>query len=571
MDLFVIRAITQELKAELSGGFIAKIYQMNRNDLILRVRRHAEHQLLISTHPDFFRIHLTRKKYANPMVPPRFCAYLRKHITGARIQDIAQDPYERVVRIVLEKKMDAGVTKTLVLAIELLGKGSNVLLLDGDTIMDCLHFRREAEGAARPATPGLVYEPPSGSGRTPPSEMTRDKMEELVRCGGGPVWKALADKISGLSPLLAREIAFGVGTPEALWERFHLLYNRFDAGSFEPKVAALLGGKKILIPFPLASLGSVSEHSYGSMNDAADDYYFETVMKRQMGEQKENLARRIRQLLTRLRRRRENLAADREKFEKETAFRDYGEILTANFPRMKKGMAEIEALDYRDEPPRAVVIPLDESLDPAGNVQRYFKRYKRAKKGLEMTSQRIEETGREEAYLDSVLYQVEGAENPDDLESVRSELEKGRILPAAKRKKTGKEKREPSLPVRKFRSSAGLEIFCGKHNIGNDFLLRRLARDNDLWFHVQGMPGSHVLLKAGREAPGYPSILEAATVAAVYSSGSASTRLPVDYTEARNVRRPKGAKPGMVNYFHQKTISVKPDKDLVGKLAVAED
>ena len=173
MDLFVIHGIVEELKGKILGAFIAKIYEMNRTDLLFRLRRQGEEKdLFISTHPEFHRLHLTEKKYANPLLPPRFCTYLRRHITGARVADIFQEAYERIVRIHLQKKMDAGVIRNLVLVAELTGKGSNVLLLEGEKILDCLHFRREEEGAARPAVPGLSYSPPDPSGRWSLNEVT---------------------------------------------------------------------------------------------------------------------------------------------------------------------------------------------------------------------------------------------------------------------------------------------------------------------------------------------------------------------------------------------------------------
>jgi predicted ribosome quality control (RQC) complex YloA/Tae2 family protein len=565
MDLFIIHAIVEELRREIEGGFISKVYQMNRTDLLFCLRPGGdEKQLLISTHPDFFRLHLTEKKFANPMVPPRFCTYLRKHTGGARISAVSQDRYERAVRISLQKKMDAGLVRELVLVAELTGKGSNVLLLEGDRVLDCLHFRRAEEGATRPSVPGLAYVPLSHPGSWAPDEVSREKMEEICASPAGERWRAMVQRISGVSPLLAREIEFtSDGTPLGTWKTYRHLGERYQKVDFQPRIYTLLGEKKILSPFPLKSLGPAEEEAFSSMNQAADQFYFEVVVKRRMAEQKQAMAKRLRQLISRLQRRRENLGSDQEGFQKDLESKDYGDILTANYPRLKKGMREVEALDYTHDPPRSILIPLDESLDPSGNVQRYFKKYKKAKRGLEMTSQRLDEAEKEKAYLESVLFQVEEAEDAEELEEVRQELEEERILAVPKKQKTPKEKKETSIPARRFRSSEGLEIFCGKHNLGNDYLLRRLARDDDLWFHSQGHPGSHVLLKVGRGAPKQESIIEAATIAAYYSRGRGSTRLPVDYTLVKNVRRPKGAKPGMVIIFHQKTIMVKPDKEKV--------
>jgi predicted ribosome quality control (RQC) complex YloA/Tae2 family protein len=377
----------------------------------------------------------------------------------------------------------------------------------------------------------------------------------------------MAQKISGVSPLLAREIEFtGGGTPEGLWESFRRLVERYERAEFDPRIYTLVGEKKVLSPLALKSLGPAAEEIFPSLTQAADQFYFDVVIRRQLTEQKQAISKRLRQLIARLERRRENLKSDREGFQKDLGSKDYGDLLTANYPKMKKGMREVEAMDYRQDPPRLLLIPLDESLDPSGNVQRYFKKYKKAKKGLEMSSQRLEEAGKEKTYLESALFQVEEAEDAGELEAVRQELEEERFLAAPRKAKTAGEKQEASIPVRRFRSSEGLEIFCGKHNLGNDYLLRRLARDDDLWFHAQGLPGSHVLLKVGKATPKQESIVEAATIAAFYSRGKGSTRLPVDYTLVKNVRRPKGAKPGMVIIFHQKTIMVRPDKEKVEKL-----
>jgi predicted ribosome quality control (RQC) complex YloA/Tae2 family protein len=503
------------------------------------------------------------------MVPPRFCTYLRKHIGGARVSGVTQDRYERVVRIGLQKMMDAGVIREVFLVAELVGKMSNLLLLEGDKILDCLHFRRSEEGATRPSAPGLTYVPLSPSSQWALDEMDREKMVEISSTPAGERWKVMVHRISGVSPLLAQELEFvSDGTPEGIGEKLRLLAQRYEKADFEPRVYTLLEEKKVLAPFPLKSLGAAEEETFPSMNQAADQYYFEVVMKRQMIEQKQALSKRLRQLISRLQRRQENLTTDQEGFQKGLEAKDYGDILTANYPRIKRGMREAEVLDYRQDPPRSVLIPLDESLDPSGNVQRYFKKYKRAKRGLEIASQRLEETEKEIVYLESVLFEVEAAEDAEEVETIRQELEEERIIPVPKQRKAGKEKKEKSLPVRRFRSSEGLEILCGKHNLGNDYLLRHLAKDNDLWFHSQGVPGSHVLLKAGRGEPKQQSILEAAAIAAYYSRGRGSTRQPVDYTRVKDVHRPKGAKPGMVIIFHQRTIMVKPDKGRVERLKV---
>jgi len=569
MDLFIIHGIVEELQDEILGGFVTKIYQMNRTDLLFRLHRHgAEKQLLISTHPNFHRLHLTWKKYANPVTPPRFCTYLRKHISGARVANIFQEPYERVVRIPLQKRMDAGVVRNLVLVTELIGKGSNVLLLnEKGQILDCLHFKKPEEGG-RTAMPGLTYVPPQQRPSPSLKEMTREKMEGIAALPPGQRWKALAEAVSGISPLIAREAEFrSTGTPSSMWETWQALLSIYQEGTFNPRIVTLLEGKKILCPFPLASLGEAAAEIFPSMNRAADAFYFEAALHGQLGEQKLAISKRLRQLLDRLDRRRAHLLEDREKFEKDLRFKKLGELLLTNYPKLRRGMAEVEVTDFQQDPPQPVTIELDASLGPAGNVEWSFKRYKKAKRGLEVLHKRLPETEEEISYLESVLFQVEEVEDGKELEEVRQELEEGRVLKVPRKRKAAKEPLEQELPFRRFRSSEGLEIFCGKNSRGNDLILRKMALGEDLWFHAQGFPGAHVLLKAARSGASLISIEEAASIAAFFSRGRGSTRVPVDYTPVKNLRKPKGARPGVVTYSNQKTIFVRPEREEVEKLS----
>jgi predicted ribosome quality control (RQC) complex YloA/Tae2 family protein len=570
VDLFVIRGIVRELRNALLGGFISKIYQINRTDLLFHTRRGGEEKrLLISTHPHFYRLHLTQKKYPNPPVPPRFCRYLRKHTLGGRWVDIQQDPYERIVRFFLEKRMDAGALRRLVLVVELAGKGSNVLLLEGETILDCLHFRKAEEGATRVQIPRLPYTPPPPRGWRL-DQVTLERIREIFATHEEP-WKGLMERIAGISPLWAREIDLRSDrTPEGCWKAFQEIRGRYEREEFEPLVATEPSGKKILAPFPLGSFEGIPQEAFSSLNQAAEAVYFETVTARQMAEQKQAILKRLRQLLLRLQRRRENLFSERERFEKDLACKDLGDLLLAHYGRLRKGMTQVEVQDLKNDPPRSRLIPLDPALDPSGNVGRYFKAYKKAKRGLEILDRRIETTDQEISYLESSIFQVEEAADSAELAAIRKELEEEKILPAPSGGKKRKEKREWPLPVRRLRSSEGLEILCGKSNMGNEYLLRHLARGKDLWFHAQGIPGAHVVLKVGKGEPPFASVLEAATAAAYFSRGRHSTRLPVDYTEVMHVRRPKGAPPGTVRYFHAKTLYVAPDPERIQKLEIPD-
>jgi len=571
MDLFIIRGIVAELKKEISGGFINKIYQLNRYDLLLRIRRQGpEKNLLISTHPDFSRLHLTEKKYAPPPTPPRFCAYLRKYLTGARLVDIFQEPYERVVRINLERLLDANLIRKLTLVIELFSKKSNVFLLEGEKILEALHRPPIGEIEKEENILGKNYILPRIENKLLPPEVTPEVMGEIASYPKGEQWRAMVQKIAGLPPLLAKEIELvGAGDPHKMWEIFQAIWSRYASSKFEPQIVTLWPGKKVLCPWPLVNLKGEIAQSYSSLNQGADDFYYELTTWSQIKEQKQSMLKRIRQLIERSQKRKENLLQDKEKLTKDLQLKVWGDALVAIYPKLKKGLKEIEAWDYSQDPPRRLLIPLDESLDPAGNVERYFHSYKKAKRGLEMVAERIEATEKELNYLESVLYQIEETEDGEALAEIREELAEARILNPPKSKMKKREEIEGSFPVWEFRSPEGLTIYCGKHNLGNEYLLRHLARGNDLWFHAQGIPGAHVLLKVGKKEPSFTSILNAAMIAAYYSRGKDAGKIPVDYTEVKNVRKPKNARPGYVTYFHQKTVFVEARKEVIEKLKIS--
>lgn len=568
MDVFLIRGITEELKKEIRDGFINKIYQLNRFDLLLRIRRQGEEKnLLISTHPDYSRCHLTEKKYATPSAPPRFAAYLRKHLTGARVVDIVQEPYERIVRICCAKLLDANLTRKLTLVVELFGKKSNVFLLEGEKILGALHLSRMGGTKEQENIPGKNYVLPQRKDKLLPRQVTIEMMGEIAAAPLGEQWRIMVQKIAGLPPLLAKEIELiSGGDPHKMRENFRAIWEKYDAARFEPQAVTFLNGKKILCPWPLTSLQGGAGEPFSSLNQGADNFYYTLTTEQQIKEQKQVMSKRLHQLLERLHKRKENLFQDREKLTKDLQLKEWGDVLLANYSKLKKGMKEIEAWDYSQDPSRSLIIPLDESLDPTGNVEKYFRKYKKAKRGLEMIGERIAATEKELNYLESVLYQIEAAEDGEALAEIREELTEARILSPAMSQKKKEQKIEGSLPFWEFRSPEGLTIYCGKHNLGNEFLLRHLARGNDLWFHAQGLPGSHVLLKVWNKTPNFTSILQAAMIAAYYSKGKDAGKIPVDYTEVKNVRKPKDSRPGYVTYFHQKTIFITAHKDEVEKL-----
>lgn len=477
MDIKLLNKIIDELKTELIGGIISNVHQMDERHIILKVFfRGKDKRLLISIHPRFFRIHLTEKKYENPPTPLRFCAYLRSHLINQRIEDISVLSGERIVNILFKGSM---------LAIELTGRDSNVILVDKNgIILDAMRYFPQENNYPRPIKPGLQYMP------------------------------------------------------------LHV-FARPPAGIDIPK-----GG-------------------YPSYNSAADAYYAELTETEEFFIEKANLLRVITDAKKRLKRKLENLTGDKDRAERDLKLSLYGELLLANFSNIKKGMKEIEVFDYYQDPPQKITIPLDPALSPQENIDKIFKRVKKAKTAIELLKERMPQTENEIKYLEEISFQLDTAENQDDLSAMEEALSHAGYMKkqghGTNDRREGKSKAEP---VRRFKSSDGCEILCGKTAAANDLLVKKYARDYDLWFHAYGAAGSHALLrlKNKNDEPSQNAILEAGAIAAFFSKAKNETKAEVAYTLAKNVKKPKGAKPGLVTITNYKTIVVRPDAEVVKKL-----
>lgn len=330
----------------------------------------------------------------------------------------------------------------------------------------------------------------------------------------------------------------------------------------ETSVRAVVPGIRLepLPPGPGAQEELAPKPDGLSWNEATDRYYSVLLKEEFFAAEKSALKRAINEAGKKAKRKLENLLGDHRGAEQGLLAGRLGEVLTANYPKMKKGMKEVEAVDYTKEPPETVVIKLDERLSPNENVQRYFKRAKKAKTAIEMLGSRIPEVEQELEYLENLLFEAEDAEK-GDIESIREELVEGGYLKRMEEKAGGlKEALQKAEPIRRSISSEGFEMLCGKSGTGNDLILQKHASNEDIWFHVSNLPGSHVLIKvAGRKNElTKKTIEEAASLAAWHSKAKNASKAEVIYAEARHVKKPRGAKPGLVTVKEYKTIVVRP-------------
>ena len=539
LDAVCLSAVLEELRPTLEGGKIDKIYQPSRDEILLAVRGGGENvRLLLSASPNGPRLHLTKEVRENPAQPPMFCMLLRKHLTGARILRLEQPELERIVLLRMEATDELGdkVGRTLVL--EAMGRRANLILLDGEErILDCVRrVAGDVSTGQRAVMPGMFYRlPEPRPGLSPLLERELD-----FRSNGESRTESLEQKLSRLRDILDRE-----GGP-------YLLLREGKAADFSC--------------LPILQYGPDTElRRRERFSKLLDEFYAGRATAEKVGQRGADLLKAVTRARERVARRVAQQELEPEATRDRERKRELGDLLTSNLYALEKGMCTVRLSDYYDPEGREVDIPLDPLLTPQQNAAKYYKEYNKAKTAERVLGEQIEKGRGELTYLDSVLESIHLAEGERDLLEIRQELTETGYLrrgdKAAKRMKTA------SKPM-EFRSTAGLRISVGKNNAQNDLLTAKLAGKGDLWLHTQKIHGSHVILWTGGEAPDAKSVEEAAVLAAWFSQGREGKKVPVDYTPVKYVKKPAGARPGMVVYTTYQTAYVDPDGELAKKLRV---
>ncbi len=537
LDAVCLAAVLDEVKRSVLGGRIDKIYQPARDEVVMAVRGNEGNvRLLFSASPNHPRVQLTRLSRENPGTPPMFCMLLRKHLTGARILEIAQPELERIVLFRLEALDELGDRVERRLVLECMGRSANLILLDGEgRVVDCVR-RQEGDlsSGKRQVLPGLFYR--------------------------------LPEPRFGVPPLLERELRFRGETGE-LEEPIRDLYERVRSGEYTPYML-LRDGRPVDFSFlPILQYGPGTElRKYETFGRLLDDFYETRESQERTRQKGQDLIKSVTSARDRTARKLENQRRERAKAMDRERLRQWGDIITSNLYAMERGMSRLRAVNYYDPDGGEVEIKLDPLLTPQQNAAKYYKEYNKAKTAEQALTVQIEKGGRELEYLNSVLENITLAEGERDLQEIRQELtETGYLRRPSKSR--GREKRVAGRPM-EFRSTAGLRISVGKNNSQNDQLTTKQAFKSDIWLHTQKIHGSHVILwLEGGEADAQ-SLTEAAVLAAYFSQGREGRRVPVDYTPVKYVKKPAGARPGMVVYTTYQTAYVDPDGELVKKLRV---
>ncbi len=552
-DGIVLKAVVEELKQELVGGRIDKIYEPTDTELVLTIRNNRKnHSLVISIHPSYFRIHLTDTAFHNPSEPPLFCMVLRKHLIGARIENLEQLDLERIVCIDFRGKDEIGDVTEHQLIVELMGKHSNVMLVEKETkrIINAMKHVPPAVNRVRTILPGATYVFPPTNNKLNPLTTTGEDLLRKLDFNQGKLDRQIVNALMGFSPFLAKELVHRahLGSEKTYEKQFLKLRDEIIAKKYE--FATYENGKEEFHVMPITHAGK--KRAFRSANELVDRFFENKAERDRIKQRVRDLTRILQNEWQKNKRKLAIHQETIEKAEEAEKYKKYGELLTAHMYMVEKGMKSITVVDYYDPEQRELTIPLKEDLTPSENAQRYFNRYRKLKHAKEKAKEELEKTKAEIAYLEAVLHQLEHARE-EDIEEIRSELEEqGYQKQRQTRKKT-----VPPQPD-KFISSDGTVIYVGRNNKQNEYVTHKLAHKEDIWLHTLNIPGSHVIIKSSN--PSEQTLMEAAALAAYYSKARHSESVPVDYTKVKYVKKPKGAKPGFVTYTEQKTLYVKPKK-----------
>ena len=578
LDGAFLRHIKQELEGQLLGSRVDKVYQPNREELLIAFRsREAACKVLFSARANSARVHFTTIPLENPKQPPMLCMLLRKKLLGAKVVAIRQPELERLLHFDFDSINELGDHVTLTLTMEVMGRYSNIILSDEEgKIIDALK-RVDAEmSSQRLVLPGLTYRlPPPQSKLCPLSTVSQQVVEALKALPRDmELSKGYLAVLQGVSPIVCRELAYRVGRGRELTVKTMDEEQLFRAGFFyqqmrdaveevsgKPYMAVNLQGKPMDFSF-------LEIHQYGtaavvkeaeSFSQLLDDFYRERDKQERMRVREQDLLKLLSTHSERLSRKIGVQRGELEQCADRDGLRVAGDLISANMYQLEKGAQSADLANFYEEGTPLVHIKLDPALTPSQNAQKYYKEYRKAKTAEEKLAEQISLAEQELEYLETVLDALARAETERDLSEIRAELQEQGYL---RKLRSKKEKPAAVSAPMKFTTSDGFTVLVGRNNRQNDKLTLKTANNNDIWFHTKNIPGSHTVLVTEGKSPTETAMTEAAQLAALHSRAKDSAQVPVDYTQIRNVSKPVGAKPGMVIYVNYKTIYVTPSQEI---------
>lgn len=579
LDGVFLRLIKNQLEP-LIGGRVDKIHQPSREEILLTIRtREGAFRLLFNTGAGNARVHVTTAEIENPKTPPMFCMLMRKHLSSGKLMDIRQDGFERILYFDFDSANEMGDICRFTLAIEIMGRHSNLILINSENkIVDSIKRVGQDMSSVRMILPGMTYTLPPKEQRF---SLIDNKSSEI--CNGVKDYpkytlpKALMKVIEGISPVFAREAEFYTAKGEELvvenmtdehFDRLNFFIKKTasDLKSGENKYTVLRTKDGLLKDFCFCDISQYGNlmitKQFESPCEVLDYFYSQRDSVARMKQKAQDLFKLLMNTIDRISRRTANQRQELKECAEREKLKKCGDLIMSNLYRIEKGQGSVEVEDFYEPDCPIVKIKLDKRLNPSQNAQKYYREYRKLDTAEKKLTGLIKEGEEELLYIDSVFDSLTRATTEGEVAELRTELaEQGYVKLSRIKGKPPK-----AMPPMKFISSNGYEILVGRNNKQNDKLTCKTADKTDIWLHTKELTGSHTIIRCNGENPPESTILEAAIIAAYHSKGRNSSQVPVDFTLIKNVKKPTGAKPGMVIFTSNQTLYVTPDEELVEKL-----
>ncbi|MBS5941416.1 NFACT RNA binding domain-containing protein [Ligilactobacillus salivarius] len=554
-DGLFTHAMIHELNQTLQNGRVTKISQPYPNEVILTIRANrTNYPVLLSANPRYARFQITQIPYTNPAVPTNFTMMLRKYLEGAKLLEIKQLDNDRVVYFEFLTRNELGDKLPLLLSAEIMGRYSNVILINQSTnkIIDTIKHVGMDQNRYRTLLPGATYRQPPTQNKENPFEQDSNTFEELIQ--KYPNREVLADNLLKQYQGISRDNALALADKLHASNNYVQAFNDFLAMTENPIPTMNSNNFSIFTDNP-------NDKKFSTLSEMLDVFYHTKANRDRVQQQGGQLLHVIRKNLQRNKKKLKKLSNELKATENADEYRIKGEVLTTYLYQIKRGMTKITLPNFYDNN-KEITISLSNQLSPSQNAQKYFKKYQKLKIAVTFVNEQIELTKKEVAYLEEIQTQIELA-TPADLDDIKTELQQEGYI----KKKQQKSKRSSRVKINKpetFIASDGTEILVGKNNLQNEKLTLHTAKKTDIWLHAKNIPGSHVIIKSNN--PSDETLFEAAMLAAYFSKFRSSANVPIDYVQVKNIRKPNGSKPGFVIYEGQKTLTVTPTEDFVLEL-----
>lgn len=579
-DGITVSAIKAEIEDKILGGRIDKVYQPEKDEIILGIRSMGQaYKLLLTSNASNPKFHFTQTNPSNPMTPPLFCMVMRKHLQSGKIIKIEQPDFDRILNIYVESLNELGDYSVKKLVLEIMGRHSNIILTDeNNTILDCIKHIGHDTSSVREVLPGREYTLPPSQGKINTLELDNNDFNEVLENNPSfEIQSVIYKNYTGISPIAASEICYRANvngsTPvealtdiqkEIVFNKFAELVEDIKANRFYPESITNEKGKTIdFSPIEMTQFNGLEIKKYTSISELIESFYANRDFAYRIGQKTQDLRKLITQNIERCIRKKDIQMQTLRSIKNRDELRLKGELLTANIYSIKKGMTTVELPNYYSENQELVAIELDSNKTPSENAQKYYKAYNKAKRTFEALKDQIKSNDEELAYLESVLTSVNNCTDEQDVKEIRRELREEGYVKKVKNQKDKSKKH--SVPLH-FISQDGFDIYVGKNNIQNDELTLKFARPRDIWMHTKNIPGSHVIIVSNGQTIPDTTLNEGAMLSAFYSKAKNSSKVPVDYTEKKNVKKPNGSKPGFVIYETNKTAYITTSEEEIKKI-----